>query len=53
METKTLIRILRTRINACDGNPTERHFLVELLGALHRLEDFEKASQCQVNREKT
>ena len=53
MNTKTLIEILKTRIDACEGNPTELTFLTELREALFRLSELEDEPECQVNREKT
>ena len=41
MTTRTLMEILKTRIAACDGNPTELRFLTELREALFRLLELE------------
>ena len=43
MKTSTLIEVVAARLAVCDGNPTLRLVLRELLSALRRLQTYETA----------
>lgn len=45
METRLLLNIIRTRINMCGNNPTEKQILEEIKNALDRLMEYEKKSK--------
>ena len=40
MDTRTLINMVNTRIEANDGNPTSRSFFYEIIKALEELEQY-------------
>lgn len=41
METKTLLDIMKLRVNLTQGNPTEEMVIAEVIKALERLMEYE------------